>query len=163
MDCERCGNQKMSKDGSCPYCVWKGDEGPGAVLRESIRRSNAAMEKLKVAMDVGKGANAGGGSTDGAGGGGGRIDWTGLGAEEKAALEILVARGQDAFNQTEGPQDCPKLVAALKLFSPIVYPDFDIDEFLRIDKVSCPDCGAPMADAPGGGVKCIECNYWFCY
>ena len=31
------------------------------------------------------------------------------------------------------------------------------------DKISCPDCGTEMHDAPGGGVKCVKCNYWFCF
>jgi len=29
----------------------------------------------------------------------------------------------------------------------------------------CPDCGAQLEDAPGGGVVCpnLNCGYWFCY
>lgn len=27
----------------------------------------------------------------------------------------------------------------------------------------CPDCKAPLVDAPGGGVKCTKCDYWFCF
>ncbi len=29
----------------------------------------------------------------------------------------------------------------------------------------CPDCGAELRMAPGGGVKCStpDCGYWFCY
>lgn len=32
-------------------------------------------------------------------------------------------------------------------------------------KDPCPDCGAPLQGAPGGGVRCSAdgCNYWFCY
>lgn len=38
--CKKCNNQ-LSKDGSCPYCTWKGDEGPGALLRDIIKKENA--------------------------------------------------------------------------------------------------------------------------
>lgn len=29
----------------------------------------------------------------------------------------------------------------------------------------CPECGEPLEDGPGGGVKCPnkECGYWFCF
>jgi hypothetical protein len=30
-------------------------------------------------------------------------------------------------------------------------------------KDPCPKCGTELADAPGGGVKCPACPYWFCY
>ncbi len=35
--CLRCGNSLFTKAGWCEYCVWKGDEGPGAVLKEAIK------------------------------------------------------------------------------------------------------------------------------
>jgi hypothetical protein len=42
--CTRCNNQ-LDKDGSCPYCIWKGDEGPGKQLKEIIK--NTRNKKLK--------------------------------------------------------------------------------------------------------------------
>lgn len=28
---------------------------------------------------------------------------------------------------------------------------------------ACPDCGSELDAQPGGGVKCSECPYWFCF
>ena len=28
---------------------------------------------------------------------------------------------------------------------------------------ACPECGAPLKDGKGGGVKCTKCRWWFCY
>ena len=40
-----------------------------------------------------------------------------------------------------------------------------VEELQEVDEDfdPCPDCGEPLKDAPGGGVKCPECHYWFCY
>lgn len=40
MKCPRCKNpmiEGISGDLVCQYCIWKGDEGPGALLRKIIK------------------------------------------------------------------------------------------------------------------------------
>ncbi len=47
---------------------------------------------------------------------------------EKKVVEYLVDAGQRVWNDNDG--DWPELESALRLMSPLVYPDFDIGEFL---------------------------------
>ena len=35
--CPKCNNQEFTKEGLCEYCLWKGDIGPGKLLREIIK------------------------------------------------------------------------------------------------------------------------------
>ncbi len=48
--------------------------------------------------------------------------------EEKKALQMLVDTGQTMFNHSGC--DWSDLASALRLLSPVVYPDFDIGDFL---------------------------------
>lgn len=34
--CDLCGNKGKNKAGQCEYCLWKGDIGPGKLLREKL-------------------------------------------------------------------------------------------------------------------------------
>ena len=31
----KCGNTEFNKQGQCTYCVWKGDAGPGLLLKKN--------------------------------------------------------------------------------------------------------------------------------
>ena len=35
--CAKCGNEETNEHGQCTYCVWKGDIGPGADLKEILK------------------------------------------------------------------------------------------------------------------------------
>ena len=43
--CVRCGNRETNKNGQCAYCVWKGDIGPGADLKEMIKKPNGSKQE----------------------------------------------------------------------------------------------------------------------
>ena len=50
MKCERCNNTlfwnpKKKDYRECSYCIWKGDIGPGATLKEIIRNENAKRKE----------------------------------------------------------------------------------------------------------------------
>ena len=38
MECPRCKNTEFTKDGLCKYCIWKGDAGPGLLLKTLIKK-----------------------------------------------------------------------------------------------------------------------------
>ncbi len=40
MECPRCYNTLFTKSGDCAYCIWTGDIGPGAQLRQIIKEIN---------------------------------------------------------------------------------------------------------------------------
>jgi len=39
--CPKCHNRVHSEFGDCPYCVWKGDAGPGTDLRRILGNGNS--------------------------------------------------------------------------------------------------------------------------
>ena len=43
--CVKCGNEETNEHGQCTYCVWKGDIGPGADLKEIIKKSNGSKQE----------------------------------------------------------------------------------------------------------------------
>lgn len=43
--CETCGNIIRLPDGSCEYCVWKGNIGPGHELKEIIKKERTAEKE----------------------------------------------------------------------------------------------------------------------
>lgn len=42
--CKKCGNA-LSKDGSCSYCIWKGDAGPGLKLKQLLKEKKDERKK----------------------------------------------------------------------------------------------------------------------
>jgi len=36
--CPICGNTEKTKNGDCTYCIWKGTIGPGAEIKNIIKR-----------------------------------------------------------------------------------------------------------------------------
>jgi hypothetical protein len=62
-----------------------------------------------------------------------------------------------AYKQSPGP-----------LFRDIPASQTDLEELIRKAKPKtnddpCPKCGTELECASGGGVKCPNCSYWFCY
>lgn len=47
--CTVCGNTEVLPDGSCAYCVWRGDAGPGLALKKIIHTIH--IESKKEAED----------------------------------------------------------------------------------------------------------------
>ena len=44
------------------------------------------------------------------------------------------------------------------------YADEEIEAEAMRNAEKCPDCATGvLRGAPGGGVKCTECSYWFCF
>ena len=79
----------------------------------------------------------------------------------KAQQEILnFAKDYDNERYVEFISNTIKKMSGYKHKGKGIYEERDTEP---VDDL-CPDCGHPLIDASGGGVKCSDkCGYWFCY